>query len=80
VQIQEPALQRVRSGQFRADGIAAIFEHMGKMVAELGPTCAEFTIGYQSPDEPVAEGDMVPVIILQLRPAVIPPPKPPVSP
>lgn len=73
MQINESALNRVRSAQFRGDGIALIFETMGKLIAEQGVPAAEFTLGYHSPEDPVAEGDLVPVIVLALRPAQVKP-------
>lgn len=76
MQINSSALQRVRSGQFRPDAIATIFENMANLVGETGAAATEFTLGYQHPDDLVTEGDMVPVIVLALRPAQKPPEKP----
>lgn len=76
MQINNSALQRVRSGQFRGEAIATIFEHLATMVGEMGAAASEFTLGYQQPGDPVNEGDMVPVIVLALRPAQKPPEKP----
>jgi hypothetical protein len=69
MQIQQSALQRVRSAQFRPEAIANIFEHMAMIARESGAVATEFVLGYQQPDEPVEEGDYVPVIVLGLRPA-----------
>lgn len=71
MQINESALQRVRSAQLRGEGVALIFEMMAKLVAE-GAAAAEFTLGYQKPEDVIQEGDLVPVIVLALRPAVMP--------
>lgn len=69
MQIHKPALQRVKSAPFRAEGIAQIFEHMVEAVKQFGPAAGEYVLGYQATGDPVEEGDLVPVITLSLRPA-----------
>lgn len=71
MQINPSALNRLRQAQLRSDGIATIFEAMSKAI-EAGATATEFVLGYQHPDDPVAEGDLVPVIVIALRPAAKP--------
>lgn len=69
MQISTSALQRVRSAQLRPDAIATIFEHMAAC-AELHPGGRpQFVLDYEDPDMPAGEGDLIPVIILSLRPA-----------
>jgi hypothetical protein len=76
MQIHPSSLERLRSAQFRPEAIATIFEHMGKMTGEIGAAASEFTLGYQKDEDEVREGDMVPVIVLALRPAKLSPAKP----
>lgn len=76
MQIHPSSLGRLRSAQFRSEAIATIFEHLAKLNGEFGSVASEYTLGYQSPDDEVTEGDLVPVIVLALRPATLPPPKP----
>src|SRR5690348_10324709 len=64
MQIHKPALQRVKSAPFRADGIAQIFEHMVEAVKQFGPVAGEFTLLYQKLGDPVEEGDLVPYITI----------------
>jgi hypothetical protein len=71
MQIHKPSLQRVKSAPFRADGIAQIFEHMVEAVRQFGPAAGEYVLGYQAADDPVEEGDLVPVITLSLRPTYV---------
>ncbi len=46
---------------------------MAQSALVMGQVATEYTLGFQHPDDPVAEGDLVPVIVLALRPAA---PKP----
>jgi hypothetical protein len=36
---------------------------------QLGPEAAEIHLDYQKDDDPVEDGDLVPVIVIALRPA-----------
>jgi hypothetical protein len=72
VQINKSALGRLTAGQFRPDAIGTIFETMALAAQQMGSAATEFTLGYQHPDDPVADGDLVPVIVLALRPAAMP--------
>lgn len=71
MQINQAAMRRLRSAQLRAEAIATIFEVMIKAI-EAGSSQTEFMLGYQSPEDTVADGDLVPVIVLALRPATKP--------
>ena len=51
----------------RGEAIATIFEHLGKMAEVVGYSAAEQLLTYQEPG--AQEGDLVPIIILALRPA-----------
>lgn len=72
MQLHAQAIERLRAGQFRPDAIATIFEAMLKGLEAGMP--GEYALGYQQPEDTVAEGDMVPVIILTLQPARKPAP------
>jgi len=74
VQIQDSALNRVRGCHLDAAHIAAIYERMLKDVKVLGVKATEVTLDWQDYNEPITEGDMVPVMVLALRPAMKEPP------
>jgi RNA 3'-terminal phosphate cyclase len=73
MRIQPEALARLRAAQMRGEAIATIFEHMGKMAEVAGYSAAEQLLTYQEPNAVVEEGDLVPIIILALRPANVGP-------
>jgi hypothetical protein len=54
----------------RPEGVATIFEFLLKIASQVGPAAAQLEISYQAADDTVIEGDLVPVIVLALKPAV----------
>lgn len=74
MQIQASALERVRGCRLDPNVIASIYERMLNDVRVLGVKATELTLDWQDYNEPVAEGDMVPVMVLCLRPAIKEPP------
>ncbi len=69
MQILPAALQRVRTAPLRAEAIATIFESLAQHFEQCGEEAATYTLGYQNADDFVSEGDLVPVIVLSVRPA-----------
>lgn len=69
--ILTPALNRLRQAQLRAEAVCTIFEHLDHAVEQFGAAASSVQIEYQKPDDEPVEGDLVPVIILSLRPAAV---------
>lgn len=67
MQLNQTALQRVRTAPLRAEAVATIFEVMARSMTEVGSVASELMLGYQQPTDVVADGDYVPVIVLALR-------------
>jgi len=73
MRVNQQALDRLRAAGLRAEGVATIFEHMGKCVEQFGVAAGRLLISYQSPGDYVEPGDLVPTIILSLEPADVRP-------
>lgn len=67
--IPQHVLQRVRSAPSSGEGLARIFEQIALTAELLGGAIGQFTLDFQRADDPVVEGDLIPVIVLTLRPA-----------
>jgi len=72
VQIPTSALEKVAGSRMSGPAIRTIFERMLRDIEEFGIIASEMTLSFQDPNLPVTEGDVVPVIILALRPAATP--------
>jgi hypothetical protein len=72
MQLHPQAIERLRAAQLRPEAVGTIFEAILQAIESGMP--GEYAISYQQPEDTVAEGDMVPVIILTLQPARKPAP------
>ena len=70
MQVQSQALERVRGCRLDPEKIASIYERMVVDIATFGVQATEITLDWHKPEDPIQEGDMVPVLILALRPIV----------
>ncbi len=70
MQIQRSALEKVEGSRMSGPAIRTIFERMLIDIDQLGIAASEITLDFQDHTLPAQEGEMVPVIILALRPAI----------
>lgn len=70
MQVQQQALERVRGCRLDPAAIAAIYERMLVDTLTFGVQATEITLDWSRPEDPIQEGDMVPVMILALRPVI----------
>ena len=71
--IHHPTFDRLRAAKVSGDGLATILEQMVVGIEMLGAATSQLQLDWQKPEEEVREGDLLPVVILSLRPAIIPP-------
>jgi hypothetical protein len=60
-------MERLKAGQFRAEGIGTIFEVLLSQMEANGGSVISTSLGYNTPGDSVEPGDYVPVITLSLR-------------
>lgn len=68
MRIQPEALARLSAGP-RGEALALIFDYMLKTCEVMGNSATEQLLTFQDPGVVAEEGDLVPIIILALRPA-----------
>ena len=71
--IHQPTFDRLRAAKISGQGIAAILEQMAAGVEMFGAAASELQLDWQKPDDEVQDGDLLPVVTLSLRPAIVPP-------
>lgn len=71
MKISQAAQTRIRDARLSGEGLSQILEMMAKTADSLGVESAQFAFDYQSADDVVEPGDLIPVITLSLRPATI---------
>lgn len=72
MQLNPHTLKRLQEAQLRPEAIGTIFENIAKCVDQFGPAAAQLSLDYQHPDDPVSDGDLIPVIVLSVRAATKP--------
>ena len=71
--IHHPTFDRLRAAKIRGDGLATILEQMAAGIEMLGAATSQLQLDWQQPDDELREGDLLPIVILSLRPAIVPP-------
>ena len=71
--IHQPTFDRLRAANISGEGITAILEQMAAGVEMFGAAASELQLDWQNPDDEVRDGDLLPVVTLSLRPAIVPP-------
>ena len=72
MQLNKAALDRIRASKINGDSIAKMFEMLAN--APVIGASVSFTVGWQQPDDVIADGDLFPNLTFTLRtPAVIQP-------
>ena len=69
--IHQATLERLRAAKISGEGIAAILEQLAAGVELLGAAASELQLDWQKPDDEVREGDLLPVVTLSVRPAIV---------
>lgn len=72
MRIQPQALERLKAGP-RGEALGLIFEYMLKTCEVMGSSATEQVLTFQDQSMIAEEGDLVPIIILALRPANVGP-------
>ena len=71
--IHHPTFDRLRAAKISGQGITTILEQMATGVEMFGAAASQLQLDWQKPDDEVREGDLLPVVTLSLRPAIVPP-------
>ena len=71
--IHGPTFDRLRAAKVSGDGLATILEQMAASVEMLGAASSQLQLDWQQPDDEVRDGDLMPVVTLSLRPAIVTP-------
>jgi len=69
MRLHPQSINRFISGKFRPEPILTILEGLRNAFEQLGPEAAELHLDWQKDDDLVEVGDLVPVIVIALRPA-----------
>jgi len=70
--IHHPTCDRLRAAKISGDGLATILEQMAAGIETLGAATSQLQLDWQRPDDEVRDGDLLPVVTLSLRPAIVP--------
>ena len=73
--IHHPTFDRLRAAKISGQGIATILQQMATGVEMFGAAASELQLDWQKPDDEVRDGDLLPVVTLSLRPAIVPQPE-----
>ncbi len=73
--IHQATFDRLRAAKISGQGIATILEQMATGVELFGAAALELQLDWQKPDDEVRDGDLLPVVTLSLRPAIVPQPE-----
>jgi hypothetical protein len=60
------ALDRIRESKITGDSLAKLFELLSQAPAPPGATLS-FNLGWQQPDDPIVEGDLLPTLTFTLH-------------
>ena len=71
--IHQATFDRLRTAKISGDGLATILQQMAAGTEILGAATSQLQLDWQQPDDEVREGDLLPVVTLSLRPAIVPP-------
>ena len=71
--IHGPTFDRLRAAKVSGDGLATILERMAAGIEAFGAATSQLQLDWERPDDEVREGDLLPVVTLSLRPAIVPP-------
>ena len=71
--IHQATFDRLRAAKISGDGLATILQQMASGIETLGAAGSQPQLDWQQPDDEVREGDLLPVVTLSLRPAIVPP-------
>ena len=71
--IHDPTFNRLRAAKISGDGLATILEQMATGIKMLGAATSKLQLDWQQPDDEVREGDLLPVVTLSLRHAIVRP-------
>lgn len=69
--INKQALDRLQGATFTSESIVEVLKILSR-VADLTDSTAEIRLDYQKEDDKVADGDLIPFIVIGLRPAEVP--------
>lgn len=71
--IHQATFDRLRAAKISGDGLATILQQMAAGVETLGAATSQLQLDWQQPGDELREGDLLPVVTLSLRPAIVPP-------
>jgi hypothetical protein len=71
--VHQATFDRLRAAKISGDGLATILQQMAAGVETLGAATSQLQFDWEQPDDEVREGDLLPVVTLSLRPAIVPP-------
>ena len=71
--IHQAMFDRLRAAKISGDGLATILQQMAAGVETLGAATSQLQLDWQQPGDELREGDLLPVVTLSLRPAIVPP-------
>ena len=73
--IHQATFDRLRAAKISGDGLATILKQMVAGVEHFGAAASELQLDWQQPDDELRDGDLLPVVTLSLRPAIVSPPE-----
>ena len=71
--VHHPTFDRLRAAKISGDGLATILEQMAAGIEMLGAATSQLQLDWHRPDDDLRDGDLLPVVTLSLRPAIVPP-------
>jgi len=71
--IHQPTFERLRTAKISGDGLATILQQMAAGIETLGAATSQLQLDWEKTDDEVRDGDLLPVVTLSLRPAIVPP-------
>jgi len=71
--IHHSTFDRLRAAKISGDGLATILEQMAAGIETFGAAASQLQLDWQQPDDEVRDGDLMPVVTLSLRPAIVTP-------
>jgi len=73
--IHQATFDRLRAAKISGDGLATILQQMAAGIDTLGAATSQLQLDWQQSEDEVRDGDLLPVVTLSLRPAIVPPPE-----
>lgn len=71
MRLNPTAVDRLRGAKLRPEGLITIFETLVQACEYLVPESVTYRLDFQGEGDQVAEGDLIPVITISLRPATL---------